>query len=127
MAILIGDPHKPNTDTLIWAMPLEAQTWIRWQTAAVKFKCRALDIVYLNRMEGPGKRTIILLPEDWQSDEACETAAAWIRVVKLFEQRIYVVRSGHFGKGASIYAAAMTDTNHIEEVSESEFKKEPKP
>lgn len=124
MTLLIGDPAKPNTDTLIWALPISVEVWTRWQDLALKFKTKAQGVVYLNRMEGPGKRTIILLPTEWCTDEQCEMAAAHIRVVKQFEQRIYVVRHGAASSGARLLAAGMTDTRHVEEVEESEFKRE---
>jgi len=96
MTLLIPDRDRENQDDFIWCVPVERQKWKKWYALSEKFKtavpkehggCR-----YMNRMEGRHVKTVLVMPNEEQSDDDAVTACAFLRMVKGLTCRMYIVR-----------------------------------
>jgi hypothetical protein len=96
MTLLIPDRDRPNQEDFIWCVPIERQKWNKWYSLSEKFHtCVPKEyggVRYMNRMEGRDVRTILMMPNEYQSDDEAITSCAFLRMVKGLSCRIFVVR-----------------------------------
>lgn len=121
MTLLIPDRNKENREDFVWCIPVERVKWQKWYALAEKMKCNTpMKVRYMNRMEGREVRTVVVMPNGFQSDDDAETACAWLRMVKGLNCRIYVVRCTDDPiKGAAlIHAAAGIEPDQMDEIED---------
>lgn len=97
MTLLIPDRDRPNQDDFIWCVPIERVKWNKWYALSEKFKTivppeHGGGVRYMNRMEGREVKTILMMPNESQTDEDAEHACAFLRMVKNMSCRMYIVR-----------------------------------
>ncbi len=126
MTLIIPDRNKSSQEDFIWALPVEYPKWTKWYELSKKFKTTTpMGVRYMNRMEGKEVRTIMLLPTAEQTDDDAVTAAAWLRMVKKFSCRIYVLRAaGEYAQPMSkfetINAVMGIDPDTLHEIEDTE-------
>lgn len=97
MTLLIPDRDRENKDDFIWCVPIERVKWNKWYALSEKFKTivppeHGGGVRYMNRMEGREVKTILMMPNESQTDEDAEHACAFLRMVKNMSCRMYIVR-----------------------------------
>jgi hypothetical protein len=97
MTLLIPDRDRPNQDDFIWCVPIERVKWNKWYALSEKFKTIVPEehgggVRYMNRLEGREVRTVLVMPNESQTDEDAEHACAFLRMVKNVSCRMYIVR-----------------------------------
>lgn len=96
MTLLIPDRDRNNQDDFIWCVPIDRQKWNKWYALSQKFKTAVPKehggVRYMNRMEGKHVRTVLVMPNEEQSDDEAVQACAFLRMVKELSCRMYIVR-----------------------------------
>lgn len=98
MTLLIPDRDRTNQEDFIWCVPIERVKWNKWYALSQKFKTMVPvehggGVRYMNRMEGRSVKTVLVMPNEEQSDDDAVTACAFLRMVKELSCRIYIVRA----------------------------------
>lgn len=123
MTLLIPDRDRPNQEDFIWCVPIERVKWNKWYALSQKFKtCVPKEhgggVRYMNRMEGRNVKTVLVMPNEEQTDDDAVTACAFLRMVKELSCRIYIVRctDDPLTGARLIHKAAGADVSLVEDV-----------
>ncbi len=123
VTLLIPDRDRPNQDDFIWCVPIERAKWNKWYALSERFKtCVPKEhgggVRYMNRMEGRNVQTVLVMPNEEQSDEDALTACAFLRLVKNINCRMYIVRctDDPMTGARMIHMAAGAEISHVEDV-----------
>ncbi len=94
MSLLIPDRNKQNQEDFIWALPIDRVKWNKWYELSVKLRTTTPEKVrYVKRKEGEQVVTVLIMPNEQQTDDDAMVACAWLRMVQGISCRMYVVRS----------------------------------
>jgi hypothetical protein len=127
VTLLIPDRHRPNQEDFIWALPIERVKWNKWYELAKKLRTSVQGIRYLKRMENDKLQTILVMPNESQTDDDAMTGCAYLRMVDKVDCRIYVLRCKDDATltGARLVDAVMgIDPDTLHEVDEDAINKE---
>lgn len=117
--ILLTDPNKPSHEGFSYAMPQGREVWQVWRAAAARCNSYVMGIAMAYRLDGSGKKDLILiLPDESHSDDDIETAAAHLRVMEKFEGSIFVMRPEPERPKRDMHLAALAGAE-IEEMGAS--------
>lgn len=123
MTLLIPDRDRENQQDFIWCVPIERAKWNKWYELSKKFKTvvpkeHGGGVRFMNRMEGRQIRTVLVLPNEEQTDDDAVTACAFLRLVKELTCRIYIVRctDDPLSGARLIMKAAGADVTLVEDV-----------
>lgn len=96
MTLLIPDRDRPQQEDFVWCIPIERQKWNKWYELSKKFKTAVPKehggVRYMNRMEGRQIRTILMMPNEEQSDDDAVNGCAYLRLVKEMTCKMFIVR-----------------------------------
>lgn len=124
MTLLIPDRDRPQREDFIWAVPVERAAWQKWYSLADKFKgvTPTERMRYMHRYDTGKVKTILVLPSGNHSDEDVLAACAWLRMVKEYTCKMYVLRcTDDPPRGARLIERVMgCDPALVEEVAEGE-------
>ncbi len=125
VTLIIPDRNKPSQEDFVWALPVDTVKWKKWYELSRHYKTTTpMNVRYMSRVEGKEVKTIVLLPTDRQTDDDAMTAAAWLRMVKKFSCRIYVIRPSTGAEelsGAKLINAVMgLDPDTLTEMDDGE-------
>jgi hypothetical protein len=120
--ILLTDATKPRHEGFAYAMPQGLDTWQRWRDAAARCESSVRGIAMAFRVGFTGhKDLVVLLPDESQSDEDAETAAAWLRVNEQYGGMIFVLRGLPAVSSKGMVLAALAEKDMvIEELSQDD-------
>lgn len=128
MSLLIPDRNKQNQEDFIWSLPIERVKWNKWYDLSVKLKTVTPESVrYVKRKEGEKVVTVLIMPNEKQSDDDAMVACAWLRMVQGITCRMYVVRctdqSGKMNAAQLMNAVVGLDPDTIHEIEDPEEEK----
>ncbi len=127
MTLLIPDRKKPNTEDFIWVLPIDRLKWNKWYELAKKLRTQCQGIRYMKRQEDGKLVTLLVMPNEKQTDDDAVTACAYLRMVEKVTCRIYVLRcadDASLSTGGLINAAVGVDPDTLHHVDEAEIDKE---
>lgn len=122
MTLLIPDRDRENQQDFIWCVPIERAKWNKWYELSKKFKTAVPQehggVRYMNRMEGKQIRTVLVMPNEEQSDDDAVQACAFLRMVRELTCRMYIVRctDDPLSGARLIMKAAGADVTLVEDV-----------
>lgn len=123
VTLLIPDRDRDNQEDFIWCVPIDRVKWNKWYVLSEKFKTAVPKehgggIRYMNRMEGKNVKTVLVMPNAYQSDDDAITACAFLRMVKGLNCRMYIVRctDDPLTGARLIHKAAGADVTLVEDV-----------
>ena len=127
MSLLIPDRNKQNQEDFIWALPIERVKWNKWYELSTKLRTATPQgLRYVKRKEGEQVVTVLIMPNDSQSDDDAMVACAWLRMVQGVTCRMYVVRCSDNAKlspAQHINAVMGLDPDTIHEIEDPEEEK----
>ena len=125
VSLLIPDKDKQNQEDFIWALPIERVKWNKWYELSLRLKTVTPGGVrYVKRKEGEKVVTILIMPNEKQSDDDAMVACAWLRMVQGVSCRMYVVRCtdqvGKMNAAQLLNAVVGLDPDTIHEIDDPE-------
>lgn len=127
MTLLLPDRAREQREDFVWCLPVERQKWNKWYALSKQFNtCTPDGVRYFTRMEGSGAdqkvRTVVMMPNESQSDDDVMAACAWLRLVEQMTCRMYIIRSTDqkLSTAQMIYNMAGADPKTMEDIPDEQ-------